>query len=110
MHQSSRTAALMLLYPKEETHLVLIVRNSYRRAFSSSSLSDNDFTILFYENTRGGKSRRSRANVFYPNVYVPPSNFMVHPFLGIAKQELRFVPDPTEVARIIELPFSSFFR
>jgi hypothetical protein len=34
---------------------------------------------------------------------------MVHPFLEIAKQELRFVPDPTEVARIIELPYQ-FFR
>jgi hypothetical protein len=30
----------------------------------------------------------------------------MHPFFGIAKQELRFVPDPTEVARIIEPPYS----
>jgi hypothetical protein len=33
---------------------------------------------------------------------------MVHPFLGISKEELVFIPDPSEVADIIELPLEVF--
>jgi hypothetical protein len=33
---------------------------------------------------------------------------MVHPFFGICKEEVCFVPDPTEVSGIIELPLSVF--
>ena len=33
---------------------------------------------------------------------------MVHPFLGISTEELVFVPEPSEVAEIIELPLSIF--
>jgi hypothetical protein len=34
---------------------------------------------------------------------------MVHPFLGAKQVTVGFVPDPTEVARIIELPLFFFF-
>ena len=33
---------------------------------------------------------------------------MVHPFLGICREELDFIPDPIEVAAIIELPLAVF--
>jgi hypothetical protein len=33
---------------------------------------------------------------------------MVYPFLGICREEISFIPDPLEVAGIIELPITTF--
>ena len=37
-------------------------------------------------------------------IYIPPSNYMVAPFLAFAKAELQFTPQPSEVKSIIEVP------
>jgi 8-oxo-dGTP pyrophosphatase MutT (NUDIX family) len=37
-------------------------------------------------------------------LYIPPSNFMVYPVVGYAAERPDFVPDPHEVARVIEVP------
>ncbi|RMG71034.1 MAG: CoA pyrophosphatase [Bacteroidetes bacterium] len=39
-------------------------------------------------------------------LYIPPSNFMVYPTVGYSAQRPIFVPDPVEVAQVIELPLS----
>ncbi len=44
------------------------------------------------------------------NLFIPPSNFMVSPFLGIADQRPRFVPDPLEVDQILEVELQAFFN
>tara|TARA_R110000868_G_scaffold5201_8_gene31979 strand:- start:890 stop:1540 length:651 start_codon:yes stop_codon:yes gene_type:complete len=115
-----KAAVLMLLYPKEaQTHLVLIVRNSYKGVHSAQVAfpggkyeeTDSDFAYTALRETHeevGVNPKEVELIKPFTPMYIPPSNFMVHPFLGIAKQELRFVPDPTEVARIIELPLSVF--
>jgi len=111
---------MMLIYPKESiTHLVLIVRNSYKGVHSSQ--------IAF----PGGKYEKEDANFMqtalretfeeiginqekievlkpFTHLYIPPSNFMVYPFLGICRDEIVFHPDPKEVADIIELPLTTF--
>ena len=35
---------------------------------------------------------------------------MVHPFFGICKDEVEFIPEVSEVAQIIELPLSVFLN
>ena len=113
-------AVLMLFYPKNgQTHLVLILRNPYDGIHSAQigfpggkyEQEDEDliFTALRETHEEIGINPKTIEIVkSFTELYIPPSNFLVHPFLGICKQELIFVADPVEVAAIIELPLSVF--
>ncbi|SDW39785.1 NUDIX hydrolase [Flavobacterium degerlachei] len=115
-------AVMMLFYPKKGmTHLVLIVRNSYEGVHSGQiafpggkfEIGDQDFSWTALRETQEEVGvNPAMINVVKPftEVYVPPSNFMVHPYLGICKEEICFVLDPTEVSSIIELPLSVFLN
>ena len=113
-------AVMMLFYPKNgKTHLVLIVRNSYKGVHSAQiAFPGGKYEIKdeIFENTALRETHEEVGvhpdnmeiiKTFTP-MYIPPSDFMVHPFLGICKEEIIFVPDPTEVANIIELPLMVF--
>lgn len=41
-------------------------------------------------------------------LYIPPSNYVVSPFVGLADQRPDFVPDKKEVDSLLELALSSF--
>lgn len=115
---AKKAAVMMLFYPKnKETHLVLIVRNSYPGVHSDQiafpggkfEAEDVDFlTTALRETEEEIGISRSKIEVVkaFSSLYIPPSNFMVYPFLGICKEEIQFVPDSNEVAAIIELPLS----
>ncbi|PRY84661.1 NUDIX hydrolase [Mongoliibacter ruber] len=40
-------------------------------------------------------------------LYIPPSNFMVSPFLGYVNEKPKFIPEPSEVDRIINCAFQT---
>lgn len=115
-------AVLMLFYPKYgRTHLVLIVRNSYEGvhsaqiAFPGGKYEDEDRTLEktalreTYEEI-GIQPKNIEIIMPFTNLYIQPSNFMVYPFLGICKEEIIFIPDKYEVAKIIELPLLDFLN
>lgn len=42
-------------------------------------------------------------------IYIPPSDFEVHPYVGHIPQHPTWIPDPNEVAGIVETPIASLF-
>ncbi|MFN0030957.1 MAG: NUDIX hydrolase [Flavobacteriales bacterium] len=43
-------------------------------------------------------------------VYIPPSHFIVKPYVGIMHSEPRFTPNISEVVQLIEFPVENFLR
>ena len=116
---NARNACVMMLfYPKNsEPHLILILRNSYNGVHSSqigfpggkveefdTSLEDTALRETFEEI---GIDRKLITVVKpFSEIYIPPSNFKVYPFLGYSTEQLTFVPNDREVFGLIELPLS----
>ncbi len=113
-----KAAVMMLLYPKNKlTHLALIVRNSYPGIHASQvafpggkvELFDSDLSETALRETHEeigvGKDKINVIRAF-SQVYIPPSNYLVAPFLGVSYEELFFDLCPDEVSGLIEMPLN----
>ncbi|MFM7018934.1 NUDIX hydrolase [Flavobacterium sp.] len=116
---AKKAAVMMLFYPKDsETHLVLIKRNAYPGVHSSQIAfpggkvdpEDVDFrqTALreTFEEIGISEDKISVVKDFTP-LYIPPSDFLVYPFMGVCSTEIEFVLQQEEVAGIIEVPLKT---
>jgi 8-oxo-dGTP pyrophosphatase MutT (NUDIX family) len=115
-----KAAVMMLFYPKDsQTHLALILRSSYNGvhssqiAFPGGKVEEDDIDLqhtAIRETHEEIGIHPSTINVIRPftAVYIPPSNFMVYPFLGYSETELEFKLQEDEVAGIVEFPLAEF--
>ena len=115
-----QAAVLMLFYPKnKQTHLALIVRNTYPGVHSSQigfpggKVEESDFNLeetALRETHEEVGINREKVEIIksFSQIYIPHSNFLVAPFMGISQQELTFVPDLHEVKRVLEFPVEDF--
>jgi len=122
VHNPKASAVLSLFYPKNNrAHLLLIVRSSYPGVHSSQiafpggkkELEDLNLqeTALREANEEVGISPSEIEIVKqWSDLYIPPSNFMVSSFMGIATHTPNFILQPAEVSAVIELPVTDLLN
>lgn len=113
-----QAAVMMLMYPKDnEAHFTLIERmvstgaHSGQIAFPGGRREpedlDDSMTAIreTWEEIGVPMAQQEIIKAATP-IYIPPSNYMVAPYIAFAKAELRFTPQPSEVKSVIEVPLS----
>ncbi len=114
-----RYAAVSVIVSTQPTaeNLILIQRSQYEGVHSGQLAfpggKKEDFDVDFYE-TAVRETKEEIGIILQEQhfirkltpLYVPPSNFEVHPFLFFTADPLQFTIDPYEVAAVISLPIS----
>lgn len=120
--KKARQAGVMaLFYPtlEQQTNLILILRKTYKGVhsaqvgFPGGKIEKGDRSIL------DAALRETEEEVGVPRgnisilkklteIYIPPSNFFVQPFLGITPETPLFVPEEKEVEALIEVNLNDF--
>lgn len=118
---AKRAGVMALFYPdiEGETRLALILRNTYKGVHSAQigfpggkiepsdrSLKDTALRETYEE--IGVPIQHMEVLKQLTEVYIPPSNFYVQPYLGIARQTPQFVKQDAEVNEIVEVPLAHF--
>jgi 8-oxo-dGTP pyrophosphatase MutT (NUDIX family) len=120
--QSAKKAGvLMLFYPSEtyETNFVLILRKTYKGVHSAQvgfpggkfedvDTSFEDTALRETEEEVGVPSQTISVLRKLTEVFIPPSNYIVKPYLGITELNPVFIPQESEVEDIIEVPLAEF--
>jgi len=113
---------LVLFFPKEKNwHLVLIERTSrYENDRHRGQISfpggrvEPDDPSLEYTALREAKEEvgidLQKVEVLgkLTELYIPISNFLVHPYVAFTQETPEFSPQPEEVAGILEVPYDHF--
>jgi 8-oxo-dGTP pyrophosphatase MutT (NUDIX family) len=116
-----KAAVLALFFPKEnDWHLALIQRAAHEKDHHAGQISfpggrhevgDPDFRYTALRETEeeiGVEANKISILGNLSSLYIPVSNFLVHPYVGYVDFIPDFQPELSEVAQILELPFSAF--
>ena len=118
---AKRAGVMALFYPGNamETHLALILRKTYKGVHSAQIGFPGGKYEAIDKTLKDTAIRETWEEIGVPNhqiqvikqmteVYIPPSNFYVQPFIGIAAQTPKFIKQDEEVEGIIEVSLTHF--
>ncbi len=116
-----KSAVLILLYPDENSNILLPMqeRTAYKGVHSrqiglpggSTEQEDDGFEDTALRETEeelGVGRQKIEVLGRLSKIYIPPSNYLVQPVVGIARSRPDFVIDPIEVKSLLEAPIQSF--
>lgn len=118
-----KSAVMILVYPSSEGFptTVFIQRPDYdgvhggQISFPGGRYEEGDVDLKqtalreTYEEI-GIPSGQIRVLGKLTDLYIPPSNYLVSPYLGLADHPLQFMPDKNEVEALIEVGICSFLN
>ena len=119
--RKKKAAVLALFYPdkKHKTKFILILRKAYKGvhsaqvSFPGGKLEKQDRSIKeaaireTFEEV-GVDIKDIDVVKSLTKIYIPPSNFLVQPFIGITKKTPRFVKQDSEIEELIEVDLKYF--
>lgn len=118
-----RKGSVMLLIKniEQQPHVVFIERSEDGKVHSGQIAfpggkkdeSDEDLQATAIRETEeeiGLASHHISVLCELTQLYIPPSNFMVDPFVGCMERQIDYSINEKEVKRIIEIPLADFFN
>lgn len=125
VHQekANRAGVMALFYPSinYEANLILILRRTYNGVHSAQVGFPGGRIEAMDNSLEAAALRETEEEVGIPRenisvlkrlteVYIPPSNFIVQPFLGITSKKPHFVLEEREVEALIEVKLEDFMN
>ncbi len=123
VRQAKKAAVLALFYPAPDhsTQLLFILRKRYpgvhsnQVGFPGGKVEEEDSDLMetakreTYEEV-GVRPGSVEIVKSLSEVYIPPSNFLVQPFLGVMERPTSFIMDTKEVEEIIEVALTDLMN
>ena len=117
----NKAGVMALFYPnkKDITNLVLILRKTYKGVHSNQVGFPGGRVENFDRNLKHTALRETEEEVGIPQaevrvvkkltkLYIPPSNFWVHPYVGVIDRTPELVRQESEVEKILEVDLEDF--
>ena len=117
----NKAGVMAVFYPDNlgKTHLVLILRKTYKGVHSNQIGFPGGRVEPEDDNLEQTALRETEEEVGIPRnnievireltrLYIPPSNFWVQPYLGLLEKTPTLIPQESEVERILEVDLDHF--
>ncbi len=120
---AKKAAVMALFYPNidDKAYLILILRKTYKGVhsaqvgFPGGKVEQEDGTLQKTalretEEEIGVPIQSIQVLKQLTQIYIPPSNFYVHPFIGISTVTPQFIKQDSEVEALLEISVSDFLN